>query len=161
MKKLITIIIILITAGSYEGVNLKRESVAGIKLDDPEAVVYQKFGQPTQKTELEYFECCDYYYQRLNYTKLGLEFGIYRKNIKKSGKVHDIYAKDNSNAKTSKEVGIGSTKDEIRESYGEYEEGYEEPVWTYIYSKKYDFIMLHFIFTDDKVTAIKFGYHDD
>ena len=161
MKKFAQIILLflVLTVVSVFAANLKNESLGGLKLGVSEKAVIAKYGKPEAVEGGEEGEIRTY-----KYPSRGMEFQIWFVDGK--GDLRQIRAYGDSKAKTSRGVGIGSSRKHVEAAYGrprnkgdEVENFELKREWA-LYSTGEDACpyQMHIIYENDKVVEISLTF---
>ena len=113
MKAVARIILFLsaLSAVSAFAVNLKNESLGGLKMGASEKAVVAKYGKPEEIEGDEGAEIRTY-----KYPSKGMEFQIWF--VEGRSDLRRIRAAGDSNAKTSRGIGVGSARKQVEAAYG-------------------------------------------
>lgn len=98
---------------------MKNEEVGGIKTNLTFEKITQILGEPEEKTEPEFSNVDGWYYQAMNYKSKGL-YLIFKINTDSVKTVENILLKDPCVFKTSRQIGIGSSYEEVEKAYKDY-----------------------------------------
>ena len=136
-------------------IELSKDSLAGIRPGDSVQAVIKKYGQPESKTDWEddYTEDGGDRFRQYEYPSRGLTFEIAKKG--KIQYVAFIWAEGESKARTSKNIGIGSSMDDVIKAYGKPDLECDGYVY---YDPKKENLQLMFSFDNEKVSLIRLGY---
>jgi hypothetical protein len=126
-------LLVALLAAAALAVNLKTDSIGGFKLGDSTKTVIAKLGPPADKKAPEFAgEATGEWYFVYRYPAQGLDFtfvGRTKQSPENDLHLGDISAYGPSTAKTTKGIGIGSTKAEVKKAYGSSEEITDEKEW--------------------------------
>jgi hypothetical protein len=99
------------------GFNLmKSETIGEIKTGITYERVIELIGKPEEESKVEMSQVDGSYYQSINYSKKGIEIVLVVDSVKK---VSNILINKPCSLKTSKQIGIGSSFDEVQNAYKE------------------------------------------
>lgn len=98
---------------------IKNERVGDLKLELTEKQVLEILGKPTEKSETEFWDGDVLYHQSFIFKNKGIELDMagVDENIKL---INAITINNSCNLKTTKNIGIGSTYEEVKNAYYNY-----------------------------------------
>jgi hypothetical protein len=153
-KILASLLVVALYPLALLAVDLSDETLAGIKPADNWAQVKAKHGEPSSQKSEGYTEEIGCHFWSYNYKTKGLEFWVCHEKKDRTGAagVASIRAYGESEANTSKGIGLGASREEVEKAYGK-ANVIEENILSYYHNH------VHLLFTLDggKVKEINLG----
>lgn len=136
-NRTVSVLALVVIAASALAANLKDESLGGFKLGDGVKIVTDKLGKPAEKKGPRYAgEATADWYFSYRYPAQGLDLvfvGPSKQAKETELRLGEVRAYGPSIAKTSKGIGPGSTKAEVKNAYGAAEDIIDEEQWCGLY----------------------------